>query len=72
MWVAREARGRGIGRLLLHQLEAAAAELGFRRIRLDTNRALVEARGLYLREGYHEIGAFNDSPYADFWFEKIL
>jgi GNAT superfamily N-acetyltransferase len=72
MWVAREARGRGIGRRLLHELEAAAAELGFRRIRLDTNRALVEARALYLEEGYREIGAFNDSPYADFWFEKTL
>ena len=52
--------------------EAAARELGFRVVRLDTNRALVEARRLYLADGYREIEAFNDSPYADHWFEKAL
>jgi GNAT superfamily N-acetyltransferase len=72
MWVAPQARGLGLGRRILRELEAAAVELGFRRVRLDTNRALVEARKLYLAAGYREVEAFNDSPYADFWFEKEL
>ncbi len=72
MWVASEARGIGLGRRILRELEAAARELGFRVVRLDTNRALVEARRLYLADGYREIEAFNDSPYADHWFEKAL
>ena len=72
MWVAPEARGIGLGRRILRELEAVAGDLGLRRVRLDTNRALVEARQLYLAAGYREIEAFNDSPYADFWFEKEL
>ncbi len=72
MWVAPEARGTGLGRRILRELEAAACDLGFRRVRLDTNKTLVEAKRLYLSDGYREIRAFNDSPYADFWFEKTL
>ena len=53
-------------------LEALALKLGYRRVRLDTNEALSEARRLYLKRGYREIAAYNDNPYAHFWFEKEL
>jgi len=72
MWVAPSARGLGIAQRLLDALERHAAELGFRRVRLDTNRTLVEARALYLRNGYREIAAYNENPYADHWLEKSL
>ncbi|SRR5216683_541846 len=72
MWVAPTARGLGLGRRLLTGLEAKAAASGVRILRLETNRALEEATGLYRTAGYHEVAAFNDEPYADYWFEKTL
>jgi DNA-binding MarR family transcriptional regulator/GNAT superfamily N-acetyltransferase len=72
MWVAPAARGLGIGRRLLGELEHHAAANGVRTIRLETNRALVEAIGLYRSAGYREVAAFNDERYAHHWFEKRL
>ncbi|HEV8581430.1 MAG TPA: bifunctional helix-turn-helix transcriptional regulator/GNAT family N-acetyltransferase [Thermoanaerobaculia bacterium] len=70
MWVSREVRGAGVGRRLLVALENAAAGLGIGLLRLETNRSLHEAQALYRRNGYREVAAFNDDPYADHWFEK--
>ena len=72
MWVAASARGLGIGRRLLSELEARAAANGSRVVRLETNKSLVEAIGLYRSAGYREVDAFNDEPYAHHWFEKRL
>jgi DNA-binding MarR family transcriptional regulator/ribosomal protein S18 acetylase RimI-like enzyme len=72
MWVAAEVRGLGLGRRLLAELEARAAAHGVRVLRLETNRALGEAIGLYRAAGYQEVAAFNDEPYAHHWFEKAL
>ena len=72
MWVAEAARGLGIGRRLLAELEASAAESGARAVRLETNRALTEAIALYRSAGYVEVPAFNDEPFAHHWFEKRL
>ena len=72
MWVAPTARGLGLGRRLLRELEASAGRRGATRARLETNRALTEAINLYRSAGYSEVAAFNDEPYADHWFEKRL
>jgi DNA-binding MarR family transcriptional regulator/GNAT superfamily N-acetyltransferase len=72
MWVAETARGLGIGRRLLAELEASAARSGATRARLETNRRLTEAIGLYRSAGYVEVAAFNHEPFADHWFEKRL
>jgi GNAT superfamily N-acetyltransferase len=72
MWVAESARGLGIGRRLLTELEAWAARRGARTLRLETNRALTEAIALYRSAGYREVPAFNDEPFAHHWFEKSL
>jgi DNA-binding MarR family transcriptional regulator/GNAT superfamily N-acetyltransferase len=70
MWVAPEARGLGLGRRLLAELEAQAAGRGIGTLRLETNRVLNEAISLYRSAGYREVAAFNDEPYAHHWFEK--
>ncbi len=70
MWVAQSARGLGVGRRLLTDLEQAAHAGGATRVRLDTNRALREAIAMYRSSGYIEIPAFNDEPFAHHWFEK--
>jgi DNA-binding MarR family transcriptional regulator len=72
MWVAEPARGLGIGRRLLAELEARAAERGSRVVRLETSGLLAEAIALYRSAGYVEVPAFNDEPFADHWFEKRL
>ncbi|MEY9212238.1 MarR family transcriptional regulator [Thermobifida halotolerans] len=72
MWTAPAVRGLGLGRRLLAELESRAAAHGVHTLRLETNRALVEAVGLYRAAGYREVAAFNDEPYADHWFDKSL
>lgn len=72
VWVSPAARGVGLAGAIMDRLEALAAETGFSTVVLDTNGALVEARAMYLKRGYQEIGRYNDNPYADHWFEKPL
>jgi ribosomal protein S18 acetylase RimI-like enzyme len=72
MWVSPDARGLGLGRRLLSELEREAAARGATVVRLETNRNLVEAIGLYRAAGYVEVAAFNTEPYAHHWFEKSL
>jgi DNA-binding MarR family transcriptional regulator/GNAT superfamily N-acetyltransferase len=72
MWVAPSARGLGLGRRLLTELEALAAEHGVRTLHLETNKNLTEAIALYRSAGWREVDAFNDEPYAHHWFEKRL
>lgn len=74
MWVAPSARGLGLGRRLLGELETRALEHagGPCLVRLETNRALVEAIAMYRGTGYVEVPAFNDEAYAHHWFEKQL
>lgn len=72
MWVAETARGLGVGRRLLTELEVRASDHGARVVRLETNKSLTEAINLYRSAGYTEIPGFNDEPYAHHWFEKHL
>jgi DNA-binding MarR family transcriptional regulator/GNAT superfamily N-acetyltransferase len=72
MWVAPDARGLGLGRRLLVELERYARGAGATAVRLETNRTLIEAIQLYRSSGYHEVSAFNSEPYAHHWFEKSL
>jgi ribosomal protein S18 acetylase RimI-like enzyme len=72
MWVAETARGLGLGRRLLAELEESAARSGAPAVRLETNRSLIEAIALYRSSGYVEVPPFNDEPFAHHWFEKPL
>jgi DNA-binding MarR family transcriptional regulator/ribosomal protein S18 acetylase RimI-like enzyme len=69
MWVVRSARGLGVGRRILSELERRAKTPT---VRLETNRGLTEAIGLYRAAGYVEVASFNAEPYADHWFQKRL
>jgi DNA-binding MarR family transcriptional regulator/GNAT superfamily N-acetyltransferase len=72
MWVAESARGLGLGRRLLAELEACAAQSSSPIVRLETNETLTEAIAMYRSAGYSEVAPFNDEPYAHHWFEKRL
>jgi DNA-binding MarR family transcriptional regulator/ribosomal protein S18 acetylase RimI-like enzyme len=72
MWVAPEARGLGVGRRILRELEDHARRRGAEIVHLETNKTLREAATLYRSAGYVEVDPFNDEPYAHHWFEKRL
>jgi GNAT superfamily N-acetyltransferase len=72
LWVRPAARGIGLGRQLLTELEARARAFGATRTVLDTNESLREAGTLYRSSGYVEIEPYNDNRNATTWFEKNL
>ncbi len=72
VFVAPIARGHGLGRLLMFELEQVARAQGLRTLRLDTRSDLLEARALYAALGYVEVPAFNNGQYAEHWFAKDL
>ena len=72
MWIAPQARGLGLGRRLLDTLEACAVAAGARLARIETSAVLTEALSLYRSTGWVEVPPFNDEPFADHWFEKVL
>ena len=72
MFVLPPARGRGHRRRVLAALEAAAVELGYRRVRLDTARSMTTAIALYRGAGYRDIPDYNGNGYASYWGEKVL
>lgn len=72
MWVADEARGLGLGRRLLGELEATARAAGATVAHIETNHTLTEAIALYRSAGWIEVAPFNEEPFADHWFRKPL
>jgi putative acetyltransferase len=52
MYLAKEARGRGLGRQLLENALAAARSAGFREVWAETNSVLTSAIRLYKRYGF--------------------
>jgi GNAT superfamily N-acetyltransferase len=72
MFVLDAARGRGVARALLIDLEARARALGYDLARLDTGPKQTRAQRMYERAGYQEIENFNRNPVATFFGEKPL
>jgi DNA-binding MarR family transcriptional regulator len=72
LWVSGSARGLGLGRRLLAELEADASAQGLSRLRLGTHSSLAEAISLYRRSGYEEIPPYGDVVYNELNFEKVL
>ena len=75
MYVAPAARGRGLSKLVLAGLEAAARDRGWTTLRLETGPRQPEAVALYEGAGYRPIAAFG--PYVDdtedsLFYERVL
>ncbi|MEI4277998.1 GNAT family N-acetyltransferase [Klenkia terrae] len=69
MYVAPEARRRGVADALLTRLEATAAAAGHRRVVLNSGDRQPEALALYARAGYTPVagyGVYADAPGAVF------
>jgi len=73
MFVAPQARRRGLARALLGAIEQRARELGYTIARLDTGPRQPHARALYEAQGYRPISSFNGNPIPGMFFgEKLL
>jgi len=74
MYVEPDQRGRGIGRAVLADLEAAAQRMGARRLVLETGTHSPEALALYGRAGFTQVdcwGEYATSP-TSVCMEKLL
>lgn len=72
LWVAPEARGQGLARRLMEEVEAFARRAGMTHLRLDTNSALTEALALYRKTGWQPTAPFTRAFPATDWFLKRL
>lgn len=71
LWVAPGARGQGLARRLMLDIETRARAMGYTALNLDTNAALTEAIALYTRSGWTATAAYS-SPPSTHWFTKAL
>lgn len=63
MFVHPDARGKGISKLIINELEAWARELGFTQTILETGTKNFDAHQLYRKSGYVDIPRYG--PYVD-------
>ena len=74
MYVVPDARGRGLGRRVLVELEVEARRLGYRALVLETGDLQEAALGLYVSAGFERIPCYPpyDSRELSLCFEKAL
>jgi putative acetyltransferase len=73
MYVAPEARGRGVARRLIEHAVAVAASRGYARLRLGTLTSMHAAQRLYASVGFRRIAPYRPVEFGETWFyERIL
>ncbi|TMV10398.1 GNAT family N-acetyltransferase [Ruegeria sediminis] len=63
IFVAAEARGRGVGTALLDAVKAEATATGMREVQLDVIDTNPRARALYERQGFSPVGQTDTGPF---------
>ncbi|MCQ9133646.1 MULTISPECIES: GNAT family N-acetyltransferase [Streptomyces] len=70
--VRPDVRGSGVGRRLLHFVDAHARALGLPEVRLHTHVSMWENQKIYPRYGYALVGRRADGPYERLLYRKRL
>ena len=72
LWMRPTARGKGLGRAMLTDLEERAITFGATELVLDTNSSLEAAGNLYRSAGFVSIEPYTNNPNATDWYLKRL
>jgi phosphinothricin acetyltransferase len=73
VYVAREARGRGVGSLLLSALEERARQIGFHKLVLAAFPVNAAGMRLYERHGFRTVGIYKEQGMLDGqWVDVII
>ena len=73
LYVRPDARGKGIGRLMVERIIQAGQAFGYETMKLDTSEDMTEARKLYESLGFTECEKYNDDPLeCTMFFERSL
>lgn len=65
-------QGRGYGQAMLDALHRRASELGYSTLRLDTTVQQRAAQGMYLKNGYGEVGRGVVGPFDCIFYEREI
>ncbi|MBX3244218.1 MAG: GNAT family N-acetyltransferase [Acidobacteria bacterium] len=72
LYLRPEARGAGLGKMLIERLIKDAREIGYKAMRLDTYPPkMAAAVKLYRAYGFKEIEAYYDNPYEGVLFMEL-
>jgi putative acetyltransferase len=72
LYVRRQSRGGGLGRMLAERVIQEARELGYHRIRLDTIPSIMaSAVSLYRDFGFETIPPYCENPFPDALFMEL-
>ncbi|HLI07114.1 MAG TPA: GNAT family N-acetyltransferase [Ktedonobacteraceae bacterium] len=72
MRVHPDYQGRGLGQIILSELEARARAMGYKTLHLDTSILQIPAQKLYEKNGFREVGRDNYHGLAVILYEKKL
>ncbi|MEK3992896.1 MULTISPECIES: arsinothricin resistance N-acetyltransferase ArsN1 family A [Robertmurraya] len=72
IYIARDYRGKGVGSLLLKEIEKVAIENGFYRIVLFTFPYNKIGQALYNKNGFREVGTFKNQGILDGKFVDVM
>ena len=73
MYLKDRFRGQGIGKRMMEEALAAATQLGYARIRLDSIEEMQPAIALYKQFGFYEVEPYRYNPVEGaIYFEKAL
>lgn len=73
LYVRDKFRGKGLGRVLTVEAIERARKAGYKKIRLDTLSHMKDARRLYEKLGFYDIGAYRYNPFPDaVYMEKVI
>ena len=72
MRVHPDFQGRGIGQIILNELEARARAIGYKTLHLDTSVVQIAAQKLYEKNGFREVGRDRYNDLEVILYEKSL
>jgi ribosomal protein S18 acetylase RimI-like enzyme len=72
LYLRRQFRGQGLGRALADRVIAEARQIGYRRMRLDTVKPVMEdAVAMYRKLGFKEVAPYRPNPIAGAMYMEL-